>query len=177
MWELQKNQDGISVYTKPVLVSEGNEQLAYKGVTVVKASIDRLLEVMKDVNNFDKWIHNCYEAKVLQTVNDNERIVYQKTHFPWPTQDRDSILKQTFVRESASLIRLNMVNHDGAKNDDFIRIPYFNGYWSFKDLGNGKIEIVYEAVADSGGSIPSFIGDRFIVDVPFYSIKGLVEYL
>lgn len=185
LWQLKKESDGIQVYTRPMhmqshLASDSSEQrLAFRGITHIKSSMDDMLNVMRDVNNFDKWLHNCYDPLILEEKNNDTRIVYQKTKAPWPTSDRDTVLEQVLEQKGKDYyLWMNSISHNQApEEENLVRIPYFQGHLKFHPMPEGIIEVTYEASFDSGGQIPSFISDLFILDVPFYSLTNLKAYI
>lgn len=183
-WQLQKEDNGIQVFTKDIQIEVPNqavdsEQKAFRGITIINVSMDKMLDTMRDVPNFDQWLHNNYEPAVIQTINKDTRIVYQKTHTPWPTDDRDSVLKQWISKDGNDyFLYMQSTEHDQAPvNDEFVRVPYFDGFWKFTPIDDNKLEVTYEAAFDSGGSIPAFVSNLFIVDTPYYSLEKLRAYV
>ena len=45
----------------------------------------------------------------------------------------------------------------------------------FTPLANGQVEVVYEAHADPGGGLPSWLVNSFVVDAPLNTLRGLRE--
>lgn len=183
-WELQKDEEGVRVFTREIQIEQTSEdvnsvQMAFKGVVQVETSLEKLLDVMRDVPNFDKWLHNCYGPEIVEHQPNDTRIVYQKTETPWPTDDRDVLLKQ-WIEEKDGIHYLQMRNTEHASvpvSDDWVRVPYFDGYLSFRPVSETQVEVIYEAAFDSGGQIPAMIANMLIVDTPFNSLYNLREYV
>ena len=183
-WQLQKDHNGIQVYTKDVKLASSKGDVtsalkAFRGVTLINASMDHILNTMRDVENFDQWLHNCYEPRIVETRENDTRIVYQKTRTPWPTDDRDSVLEQSLVQQgSAYVLEMKTTSHPAIDTvDGYVRVPYFNGILKFTPVSDTQLEVIYEAAFDSGGNVPSFVSNLFILDTPYYSLDNLRNYL
>jgi hypothetical protein len=178
-WSLSRDRDGIAVYTKTMQIDDGSEQLAYRGVASFNVSMSKLISAMRDVEHFDQWLHNCYEPRLLDQIAPETRMVYQKARTPWPTAHRDLVLTQTLDIQSPDYAVLHMKSDAEyiPAVDGLVRVPYFDGFFAFRQIDEKTIEVTYEAVMNSGGAIPAVIGNLFIVDVPFESLKGLRAYL
>ena len=185
LWQLKKDSNGIQVYTRPVIKQDNQSSnsaeqlLAFRGITHIKSSMIEMLHVMRDVHNFDKWLHNCYAPSIIEVAENDTRIVYQKTKAPWPTSDRDSVLKQVLEKKGEDYyLWMNSITHSNApETENLVRIPYFKGHLSFHPVSEDTLKVIYEASFDSGGNIPSFVSDLFILDVPFYSLNNLKVYV
>jgi len=118
-WQLQKDHNGIQVYTRDVQLESysadvDSVQKAFRGVAIINTSIKKVLNAMRDVENFDQWLHNCYEPRIVETRPNDTRIVYQKTKTPWPTDDRDSVLEQTLLKQgSAYVLEMKTTSYPG----------------------------------------------------------------
>src|SRR5436305_406504 len=85
-WVLQKNENGITVYTRH---AEGSHLKEVKVVNVVESSLSGLVALLLDVKNYPNWIYACSQASVLKDINKLEQYQYQVTDVPWPVSDRD----------------------------------------------------------------------------------------
>jgi hypothetical protein len=61
-WSLDKDKDGIEVYTRPV---EGSGIKEFKGVADVDADIENILSLLRDSDRFKTWFPNTSESKLL----------------------------------------------------------------------------------------------------------------
>ena len=49
------------------------------------------------------------------------------------------------------------------------------GRWTMTPKADGMVEVVYEAHTDPGGSVPSWLSNKFVVEAPFNTLKGMRE--
>jgi hypothetical protein len=62
------------------------------------------------------------------------------------------------------------------KNDKYVRIPMMKAYFKIIPLGEGKIELVHQALSAPGGSIPDALANLTSVDCP-YSMFSKIKQL
>ena len=183
-WSLKKDDDGIKVYTREIIIDSPAEevsenQLSYRGIVSIKSDLNSFLNVMRDVPNFDQWLHNSYDPSIVEKIDNNTRVVYQRITAPWPTTDRDSVLLQSLEQAGNDyILTMESVDHDDApESEDYVRVQYYSGFFFIKPLSTNELEVTYEAAFDSGGSVPGLVANLFIVDVPFYSLQNLRAYV
>ena len=92
-WGIEKNKNGIRVYTRKTDASPIKE---FKAITMIDASFKTLVKILDDSDNYSNWIANCDFSKTLKKVSDGERIDYAKIKVPWPLSDRDMISKYKY---------------------------------------------------------------------------------
>ena len=174
-WELRKNKDNIKVYTKKV---EGFSMKAFKATSVLETTIPRLVAVMMDADNFYKVVPTSKSSKLLKIVSDSERIYYVSSDAPWPVSDRDGIYSMKFSQDpntKAVTIEVGCLPDYIAKNDGYVRVPASEGLWRFTPFSDGKVEVYYQNVSDPGGSIPTWLANSSVINIPFETIKNLEE--
>jgi len=174
-WELRKDKDGIKVYTKQM---DGYSIKGSKVTSVLETTISRIVAVMMDADNFYKLIPDSKSSKLLKAVSDNERIYYVSTDAPWPVTDRDGIYTMKFSQNPSSkvlTISVNCLPEYIPEKEDYVRVPRTEGTWKFTPLSNGKTEVFYQYVAEPGGSIPAWLANTSVVNMPFDTIKNLKE--
>ncbi|MEM8907068.1 MAG: START domain-containing protein [Bacteroidota bacterium] len=172
-WELQKDQEGIQIYTRKVGDSKFK---AYKAVTTIDVPVSNLLAVLKDPAHYDDWMPDT-AVKLLSTSGDSLQIHYALSYAPWPIRDRDGIYRMLFQRKADGEIQItvNGIPDYLPKEKKRVRIPYAQGLWRFQPREDGKVDLNYEFHADPGGSLPAWIVNKATVDMPFEIIKGLRE--
>jgi hypothetical protein len=55
----------------------------------------------------------------------------------------------------------------------FVRMPKMDGYFLFRPLAPGSVEVTLQVIADPGGRIPDWIANLIMRDIPYYSLKNL----
>lgn len=171
-WILEKNENGIKVYTRIVAGSSLKE---YKGETNIATTLSALLAVFDDINAATQWVHNCTSAKRLKVIDKFEGYNYYVITAPWPVSDRDLInhYKITQNTETKTITITLTGKKDYIAETDNVRVPKLTGTWQFIPQPNKTINIVYQVHSDSGGSVPSSISNAFVVDIPFNTLTNL----
>jgi hypothetical protein len=172
-WKLEKDEDEIKVYLREV---KGSEIKEFKGVTTIKASMDTLLAIVKDTDNFDKWIHQCTEPKVLKAVNFHDTYTRQLNDLPWPVDDRELVMFTAISKDSSKeeiYISLEAKPNYIPKNEDYVRVTKLKGFYLFKALSNKVTEVTWQQHTDPGGSLPAWLINTLVVDIPFNSLEAL----
>lgn len=172
-WQVAKNEDGIKVSLSEV---PGSQYKAYRGETLINASVAKLRGLQEDVAGACAWIHECKSQKMLKHEGD-KAWTYTQINTPWPVTPRDSVLLVT-TEEGAdgSLTRkLKEVPTYIPEEKGFVRVSQVDGYWKFVPQGPNKTQVTYQVHTEPGGSVPSWLANKFVVDAPFNTLKALKE--
>ena len=173
-WELEKNKDGIKVYTRS---NSGSEVLEFKAIATINASRLSIARVIARVSDYPSWFPNCSEARLVEDISSTKRKYYYRLDLPWPASDRDAVmLLEVEVDDNKGITVLNFTKSRGKPNvSGVVRMPAADGYWKLTSLGKNKTELHYQFLADPGGSLPTWIINMFIVDGPYDAIIALKE--
>lgn len=172
-WDISKNKDGIKVSTRYTKESNLKE---FKAEMEVNAPLNKFIIIMEDVSTYPTWMHNCQEAKILKTINKNERITYLVNGASWITQQRDMVIHSKIIRQPATkeiLIQLDGKPDFIPPQEDFIRVPRVKGYWRFISINSNKTRAIYQLILEPGGSIPNWLANTTVVDTPFSTMTNL----
>jgi hypothetical protein len=171
-WKVAKNEDGIKVSLSAVA---GSDYKAYQGVTLMKTSMAKLRALLEDVAGACSWIHECNMQKLLKHEG-NQMWTYTQFNTPWPVTPRDSVLHITSTEGAdGSLTRtLEGVSNYIPEEKGFVRVAKVEGFWKFVPKGD-QVEVTYQVHTEPGGSVPSMIANKFVVDAPFNTLKALKE--
>lgn len=169
-WQLVKDEEGIQVYLATV---PGSSYKAYRGVTTIRASIERLRSLQEDVPASCRWIFQCQEQKMLK-FEGAQSWMYSRFSMPWPVTPRDSVLHiTTSVTAGGALLRRIQALPDYLPvADGLVRVSRVDGYWSLQPKAGGVVEVVYQAHTEPGGSVPSWLANRFVIDAPFETLQA-----
>ena len=170
-------EDDIRVYTRHV---EGSDTLAFKAITYVTGRLTAGVALLQDAQRTKDWVFNCKIMEEIELISDTQGIYYMITNMPWPVKDRDSITETRVSQDQESLVvRVDMKARNDVfpSNDDFIRIREMNGYWLFTPKEGNQIEVIYEAHADPGGGLPSWLVNSFLVDAPLNTLRGFRQLI
>ncbi|EPJ89582.1 MULTISPECIES: START domain-containing protein [Pseudomonas] len=172
-WQVAKDEGGIKVSLSEVA---GSKYKAYRGETVINASIAKLRGLQEDVAGACAWVHECKSQKLLKHEG-NKAWTYTQFNTPWPVTPRDSVLEVTSEQGAdGSLIRkLEGQPKYIPEEQGFVRVAQVEGFWKFLPLGADRTQVTYQVHTEPGGSVPSWLANKFVVDAPFNTLKALKD--
>ena len=173
-WQLKKEADGITVYTRSVKDTDINE---FKASTQLDSSQETIFKIILDVENYPKWIEDIsYAEKIYHRYS--QIGMYYQLGMPWPIKDRDITLVSKYKKlaDNSTLFELSYNSELKAVDDDFIRIKEISGEWHIKPLSKNSCEVTYRFLADPEGALPAWVVNIFIVDGPFKTMQNLEQY-
>ena len=148
-----------------------------RGVATFQENLYDILAVLSDANQYARWMHNCREARLLETKSDFELLVYNRISTPWPLEDRDTVVrtKVDVNREKRTVfIRFkNVASSLQAELDGVTRMPLLRGFYKLEMLGPEKTRVTYQAQADPGGIIPQWLVIQESKAIPANTIRSL----
>jgi hypothetical protein len=171
-WELAQDEDGIRIYTRPNDKTNLND---FKADMIIMASIGEVSSHMSVMENQTKWMFDRELTKVLDRPNDKTTIVYSVTNAPWPVTDRDAVVSFTYSEKNTDeFIRIDVVNIGDyyPLKEDLVRVPYIKGFWELIKIDDISTKIVFMNAASPGGSIPDWLADSFVLDMPYHSLNN-----
>jgi ribosome-associated toxin RatA of RatAB toxin-antitoxin module len=173
-WNLRKDKDGIQVYTRD---TEEKGMLEYRAITTIETSLERLIEIIHDVENYPVWTANCDSAVIYEVVNDSVRIEYMTTPVPWPLSDRDVVMEFVVTKQTNDYFeaRLTSVPDAIPLKENYIRMKESKGFWIFRRIDVHQVEVIHQFYGDPEGNIPTWIVNLFIVSGPFKTLENLKE--
>ena len=172
-WQLAKDKDGISVYTRQ---AEGSKLKEFKALATINAPIEKLVAMIYNTAGYKDWMTDLKSVIQLEGSNKNELITYTEVEIPWPAENRDIITLYQFKNETGNdnvRIDLTSIAGDIPEKDGLIRMTNANGFWEFTSQGNDKTYVHYQFLADPGGNIPTWLINMFIVEGPFETLNNM----
>jgi len=176
-WTLAKDAKGIVIYTR---IPEGSEIKEFKAITEVEASLSSLVAVISDVNALPKWYKNSGETKVLKKVSDKKQVYYYEVLVPFPFRNRYMVQSVEFDQDPETkvvMVEISNVMNIPIEDRGRIRMPVAQGSWELTPLGNNKVRVEHQYLADPGGKIPKSIVNLLIVGGPYHSLKKLKKFV
>ncbi|WAH57157.1 START domain-containing protein [Pseudomonas silvicola] len=172
-WQTAKDQDGIKVSLAAI---PGSDYKAYRGVTTIKAPLAKVRALQEDAAGACAWIHECKLQKLLKTEGDKSW-TYTQFNTPWPVTPRDSVMEITTVQGADGSLTRNLkeVPTYMPEEKGFVRVAQVDGFWKLVPKGADSTEVTYQVHTEPGGSVPSFVANKFVVDAPFNTLKALRE--
>ncbi|KZZ49881.1 hypothetical protein A3758_13600 [Oleiphilus sp. HI0118] len=172
-WTLEEDDNGIKVFTQEI---EGSDFKAFKGEMNAQAQLDEVLDIIRDVESMDEWLHECVASQIMEKTSDEELIVYQETSAPWPVTDRNFVLKMKVHRAEDGLsakINFSALVEPEVANDDCVRVTELTGSWTLTQTSDSNVHVVYQTSADPAGDVPSWLANAFVVDQPYNTLLNL----
>ncbi len=176
-WTLQKDKDGIKVYTRDSDKSAFDE---FRATIQLNQSIHSFVAVMRDVESLHEWAYNVKNARPLMLLGDSLQYYYSEVSIPFPFTDRDGIYRNRYTWKSDSsllVIDIDILPDYIDEKEGLVRIPFGKGFWRVKVLGDRFIDITFQMVVDPGGGVPSWMANMFIDDTPTYTLTKLREVI
>jgi hypothetical protein len=178
-WSLARDSSDIKVWTR---VIPNYPIRAFKAVTVVKSSLGGLVGLLMDTERAPQWIYRTSQVEILK--RDDEKatfLIRVLTDFPWPLSDRDAVVAGSISQdERTGVVTVSSHSVSGTQYpvpQNIVRMPDFEGNWTFRSLGNGLVEVTMQGRADPGGNIPASVVNLIIHETPYYTLKGLREVI
>jgi hypothetical protein len=170
-WELARKEGGIEVYLSKV---PGSDYKAYKGVATINASLAKVRALQEDVSGACAWIHECKAQKLLKHEG-SQSWTYTQFNTPWPVTPRDSILEVTTTEGADGSVtrKLKGVPTYLPEEKGFVRVTEVEGFWTLQSKGANVTLVTYQVHTEPGGSVPSLVANKFVVDAPYNTLKGL----
>jgi len=165
------SDDDIRVWTRHV---KGSDMKAFRGVTVLESTVTAPIALLQDVKRANEWVFNCKAMDLIEELSSTNAIYYTVTSMPWPVKNRDSISETTITQNpdtGAVLVTMSARNDIFPVNDDHIRVTEFEGTWLIEPLEGNNIRVTYEAHADPGGALPSWLVNSFVVEAPLNTLR------
>jgi predicted choloylglycine hydrolase len=172
-WVLEKDKNGIKVWTKK---RDGSKLKEFKGVTLMKTSVDELVAVFKNYKKHDLFMYKCTKGSVtvVKKNNDNDFYTYMTIAAPI-VKDRDVVTHYKFTQEKDGSVTISI---EGAPDvvpvkSDYVRVTETKGYWKFIPKDNNTVEVINQAYSSPGGSVPDALANSASVDAPYYMLENL----
>ena len=172
-WSLEKEGDGIEVYTRAV---EGSDIKEFKAIAFTNKSMSSLERLIEDADNYHTWQVNVTTSKLLKKVNDSELYIYYTTDIPWPLSDRDVLIysKKAISDNGTVTYAMKGIPEYFKESDDYTRIKVVKGIWEFTPVNENQIKIVFQFYGDPDGWIPNWLINLFIVTGPYGTLENMI---
>ena len=172
-WKKSLDKDGVVIYTRSIESSKFKETLAK---AEMQGTIEKFKEIFLDVDSYKDWMPDCKSAEIIEHSHPNELTYYMKLKVPFPFSNRD-IVQQLVIDEAESQVTiiLNNCPDKVGLEKKYVRMQKAYGQWLVKNIGDNKVSIRFQYLADPGGDIPSWLVNSFIVKSPHTTILRIKE--
>jgi hypothetical protein len=170
-WLLRKNVKGIIVHTRPV---DGSRVLEFKASVTVNAPLGAVIAFFEDEQQTIQWYHNCVRMQLLEDVGGSQKIFYFILDLPWPVARRDVIFRRTksIGPDGVVSYELTAIPDRLPRKKGHIRVDVLTSVWRFTPVNKNQTAVFFQQHSRAGGSIPAFIANAMVVDVPFFTLRN-----
>lgn len=176
-WELQRDRDGIQVYTQK---RAGSTHDAVRSQMTIKANLNSVIGLVRDTTACPEWAELCKEAYEHEVVSEKELYVYTYNNIPWPVKDRDALTHVIWDQDAETgevTMTATATTDILPVNKKAVRIIDAHVQWTFLPLADGSLEVTSVAHIDPNGPTPSWITNLLLVDTPFKTLEGMRRVL
>ncbi len=174
-WELRKEGDGISVYTRKAANGNIKELRVLCELDATKA---QLINTLQDIADYNSWVYSNKKSVILKTINPQKIIYYTESHLPWPIKDRDLVIELDITPTPDVLnIQAKSLPNYLPQKSNYIRVPYSLATWKVTQAPDNKLKVDYTFSVDPGGSIPVWLVNATLAIGPYNSFVRLKEIL
>ncbi len=168
-WQQVTETEKYVVYTRKSFKSNFKE---VKITGKIDASLDAVINVLSDVDNYPKWIFNCVESFELEDKTD--LYYYAKIDLPFPLSDRDMVVHNTTRFDTDGIWHSCSVAQPKTMEEveDVVRIKHYKSEWKIVNHGNG-VDFEYIVSFDPSGAIPGWIMNMVVTKGPIQTIAAL----
>ncbi|MDE2222914.1 MAG: START domain-containing protein [Candidatus Omnitrophica bacterium] len=171
-WALKLRQDGVSVYTRKV---PGSDILEFKSDVIVNAPIKKVTAFFEDAREVPKWSYQCRRMRLVQDERPQSKVFYYVIHLPWPVTQRDCVFRRIKSVDPATGVvtyGLTGLPQRLPQKRGNVRVTYLKTIWRFTPLKDGRTGVYYQQFSNPGGSLPPFLANALVVEIPYNSLKN-----
>jgi len=150
--------------------------IKYTAVTIEKVSIKNCIALMKDTSKYNKLL-DLKVSRRIKTISENEWINYFYCSPAWPLSDFDWVAKMTFSEDENTKIAVFTSTAEPSlfEKTKVKRISFDNETYTFKDLGNGEVEVTVTIEETPAIKVPRWLLNISIPGGAADFIRKIVE--
>ncbi len=174
-WKLENSKNGCQIFTSTV---PGKDYIASKCVCVVPAKMEVVGMVLRDIQNYSRWMADCNATKMLKVVNDQADVFLFWFHQDIPIlADRDMVLKSNAILNypqgwcHISANSTNDITYDARKG--LVRMPSFSCEFLLEWVDRENTRVSFTIDPDLGKGVPTRIANSTIKKIPYKSLEGM----
>ncbi|MGO1691452.1 MAG: START domain-containing protein [Marinobacter sp.] len=171
-WSLREESGGIRIYT---MDQNDSSFQVFKAEALLDAPIEAVMAVMVNPTSCMEWVLNCSESYGVGKGNFNDRHAYSVNDMPWPVTDRDYVLHIRTQGDEASgqiTMKMSAISGKRAEYSNRVRVDRSDTLYRFIPEDN-KTRMIWLQHTDPNGSLPGWLVNTLLVDIPMSSIEEL----
>ena len=172
-WDPVDEQEGIS--SSKLANEDGN--VVVKTTARLNKPINEVFAFLWDFNNKKTTDQNLVEIRLVKSLEENIRILYEQNKGSWPVSNRDFVYAQRYIqRPDGILIHSKSIEGILPETPDVIRGDMiFNGIY-LKRVSDTVTEMIGTGSADLKGSLPSIAKNK-IAERQIYKVIAVKRAL
>lgn len=164
-WEMQKEGDGIRIYTRWVEAEPKRKAREMKIVLTIKAPPQQIIEVIRGENADTPWMDQVKQSYPFD-ISTDRKDWYNYTEFklPWPINNQDVVtLYQLKWEEYPGTAHIDISSSEGKipEKKGINRIEYYEGSW-YLSAKNEATQVEYRIFSKSKPLFPRWITDPLV---------------
>ena len=177
-WELLYEEDGVEVSS---MEKPGSPLVAFKGDTILEASLARVLWILMDNEHRMEWVDRLYVSTVLEQISDHEYVIYQAFKLPLFISNRDYVYhgKATIDADTGVVtLRMGSVEREGTPKTVGVRAHLVNSVYKLTPVDDGKrCRVEVEIHTDPRGWLPSWLVNLIQKSWPLKTLRGIRQLI
>lgn len=176
-WQLASHEPGLTLYTRTV---DGQDLKDFRGVLRVKAPMRNVVQMLADADSMPQWFFNMREARLLEINGNDNSFLYFVIKGMWPVSDRDAVVR-LHLQQDAKTLALTFTataapdHYPPMRNR--VRMPRLLASWVVTPVSATETEVRLDGHADPGGSIPVWMANLVVVELPRVTLRNLRQRL
>jgi hypothetical protein len=178
-WKKIGESNGIVGFTRSTPKSSVDEM---KGVGIIEAPVAVIEALLRDVPAGTEYLYKCKESSVVETPElkntADTKYFYNVTSMPYPVSDRDVVAKADWSIDKATgtlYLHAEGIKSSYKMDKKKVRMPILTADYILVPKGPDKTEVTYIALADPGGSLPSFVVNLLTKNLSIQTLTGMRE--
>lgn len=176
-WKPAGTEKGCQLFISKV---QGKEYIAAKASCVMNAGIEVVGEVLRDIENYPKWMEGCVETKMLKVYDpENDGFIFwYRQAIPFMI-DRDMVLKCNVnmdfenARSVVTTVLTNEISYNSGKG--YIRMPTFSSVWILEYIDNEHTSVTFMIDPHLGNGLPASVANPMIKDMPYKTLLKMIK--
>lgn len=172
---LAYDDEGIQVFTHDV---PGSEYQGFRGTVNVKVSPEVVRDEILNTAGVCSWYYNCATIGQIAAMPNGSKVVHMVIDMPWPVDDRDVVFRSDLLSEEQGyrIVNTRLSDNYLPQQPGLVRISALKSEWRLQKTDEGT-RITLSTEAEPGGSIPSWLANSMVVDMPKNTLKNLRKQL
>ena len=174
-WQLVKNKQDITVYTKAV---PDSDILKVKTQVIINAEINQIREILDDAAHRKNWIPYLKSSSIAYSFSNTEKLEHSHFSAPWPASDRDFVYRLRLIHQDENKLIYHMKSEESdiiAVNVDMIRAELIESSYILTALNKQQTQVELIFHADPKGWLPVWIINIIQKTLPYLILRNLRE--